>query len=131
MTRGASGCGGNLRVILRRVLITGTTSHRAGSAAREGEASGLRALDWRGWEDRLSFEGRTRRGTELRYISIFVEEEGNLMAATDGGTGVPQEPMERTGPETAAGAEVTAETPARPRARARQVMVRRSGRERR
>jgi len=33
------------------------------------------------------------------------------MAATDGGTGVPQEPMERTGPETAIGAEATAETP--------------------
>lgn len=31
------------------------------------------------------------------------------MATTDGGTGVPQEPMERTGPETAIGAETTAE----------------------
>lgn len=30
------------------------------------------------------------------------------MAATDGGTGVPQEPTERTGPETAAGAEAGA-----------------------
>src|SRR5689334_18711472 len=83
-----------------------TAGNGGGKRARDAANSGRLA---RGEISRPGLRGKG--GGELRYISIFVEAEGNAMTATDGGTRVPQEPTEQTGPEATEGAEGAAEMP--------------------